>query len=361
MNAVADLLDAGLDLTPPTPPAVEPYRPRPRRILPGFHLTLGFAIFYLSAIVLIPLGALVLKCVTPTVDYPTVPAVVQHVVESATSARAINSYKLSFGLSFAAALLNGRFRLRRGVGADALSFSRTQSHRRAGRSALRHADLRGGPRADAGLLDQRRLHRRRCSTTAFGWRIAYTPWGILIALTFIGFPFVVRTLQPVMAALAVEVEEAAACLGANRWQTFWRVIFPAVRPALLTGMMLAFGRGVGEYGSIVFIGGMQPFRNEITPQLIIVKLEEYDYVGAAGIGFAMLLLSFAIVTTVNLVQHFAPPREGRMKRATADSLAGAVAAHRRCCLRSCCCSWSFRYSWCFTRRCGSACRFIFRR
>jgi sulfate transport system permease protein len=138
----------------------------------------------------------------------------------------------------------------------------------------------------------------------FGWRIAYTPWGILIALTFIGFPFVVRTLQPVMAGLAVEVEEAAACLGANRGQTFRRVIIPAVRPALITGIMLAFGRGVGEYGSIVFISSMIPYSTEITPQLIIVRLEEYDYVGAAGLGLAMLIMSFAIVASVNLFQHF---------------------------------------------------------
>jgi sulfate transport system permease protein len=145
----------------------------------------------------------------------------------------------------------------------------------------------------------------------FGWRIAYTSWGILIALTFIGFPFVVRTLQPVLSQLAVEVEEAAACLGANRFQTFRRVIFPAISPALLTGVMLAFGRGIGEYGSIVFIGGMMPFKNEITPQLIIMKLEEYDYVGAAGIGLTMLILSFFIVVTVNLIQHFTLRQRGK--------------------------------------------------
>jgi sulfate transport system permease protein len=144
----------------------------------------------------------------------------------------------------------------------------------------------------------------------FGWRIAYTPWGILIALTFIGFPFVVRTLQPIMDSLAVEVEEAAACLGANRWQTFRRVIFPALGPSLLTGVMLAFGRGVGEYGSIVFISSMIPYATEITPQLIIIKLEEFDYVGAAGLGLAMLVMSFAIVGTVNLVQHVTAKRRG---------------------------------------------------
>ncbi len=284
-------------------------RPRRRRILPGFQLTLGFAIFYLSAIVLIPLGALVLKCVTPTADYPTVREVVQHVWDSATSDRAISTYKLSFGLSFAAALINSVFGF---IAAWALT--RYQFPGRKFVDAL--VDLPFAmPTSVAGLaltqvfstnggyIGQWLFH-------AFGWRIAYTSWGILIALTFIGFPFVVRTLQPVLASLAVEVEEAAACLGANRWQTFRRVILPAVRTALLTGVMLAFGRGVGEYGSVVFIGGMQPFRNEITPQLIIVKLEEFDYVGAAGIGLAMLVFSFLIVMTVNAIQHFAN-RRGR--------------------------------------------------
>jgi sulfate transport system permease protein len=142
----------------------------------------------------------------------------------------------------------------------------------------------------------------------FGWRIAYTGWGVLIALTFVGFPFVVRTMQPVISGLAVEVEEAAACLGADRWQTFWRVIVPAVRPALLTGVMLAFGRAVGEYGSIVFISGNMPYLTEITPHLIIMKLEEFDYVGAAGLGVVMLLMSLAIVSVVNFVPYLAARR-----------------------------------------------------
>src|ERR1700761_1268572 len=248
---------------------------RRRRILPGFHLTLGFAIFYLSAIVLIPLGALVLKCVTPTADYPSVSAVMQHVWETASSERAIASYKLSFGLSFAAALINGVFGF---IAAWAL----TRYHFPGRKLVDALVDLPFAmPTSVAGLALTQVFAANggyigQWLNHAFGWRIAYTSWGILIALTFIGFPFVVRTLQPVMASLAVEVEEAAACLGANRWQTFRRVILPTVRTALITGVMLAFGRGVGEYGSIVFIGGMQPFRNEITPQLIIVKLEEFD-------------------------------------------------------------------------------------
>lgn len=303
MDVTAELAPTRLDLAQ-TASIGAPYRPRRRRILPGFHLTLGFAVFYLSAIVLIPLGALLLKCVTPTVDYPSVSAVVQHVWESATSERAINSYKLSFGLSFAAALLNAVFGF---IAAWALA--RYTFPGRKIVDAL--VDLPFAmPTSVAGLALTQVFSTNggyvgQWLYEAFGWRIAYTSWGILIALTFIGFPFVVRTLQPVIGSLAAEVEEAAACLGANRWQTFRRVILPAVRTALLTGVMLAFGRGVGEYGSIVFIGGMMPFRNEITPQLIIVKLEEFDYVGAAGIGFAMLVLSFAIVASVNAIQHFA--------------------------------------------------------
>ena len=302
MDALAELPQTLDDAT--TAPIGELPRPRRRRILPGFHLTLGFAIFYLSAIVLIPLGALVLKCVTPTVDYPSVSAVVQHVWESAASDRAIASYKLSFGLSFAAALINGVF----GFIAAWVLTRYTFPGRKfidalvdlpfAMPTSVAGLALTQVFAANGGYIGQWLHH-------AFGWRIAYTSWGILIALTFIGFPFVVRTLQPVLASLAVEVEEAAACLGANRWQTFRRVILPAVRTALITGVMLAFGRGVGEYGSIVFIGGMQPFRNEITPQLIIVKLEEFDYVGAAGIGLAMLILSFLIVISVNAIQYFA--------------------------------------------------------
>jgi sulfate transport system permease protein len=306
VHAIAELPDAALEATADAPVAGQP-RPRRRRILPGFHLTLGFVVFYLSAIVLIPLGALVLKCVTPTVDYPSISSVTQHVWEAASSDRAIASYKLSFGLSFAAALINGVFGF---LAAWALVRYRFPGRRVidalvdlpfAMPTSVAGLALTQVFAANGGYIGEWLFH-------AFGWRIAYTSWGILIALTFIGFPFVVRTVQPVIAALAVEVEEAAACLGANRWQIFRRVILPAAQPALLTGIMLAFGRGVGEYGSIVFIGGMQPYRNEITPMLIINKLEEFDYVGAAGIGLAMLILSFAIVVVVNLLQAFSQRR-----------------------------------------------------
>ena len=283
---------------------------RRRRILPGFHLTLGITIFYLSAIVLIPLGGLVLKCVTPTNDYPTIAQTVQHVWNVSTDLRALNSYRLSFGLSFAAALINGVFGF---IAAWALT-----RYRFPGRQVFDAlVDLPFAmPTSVAGLaltevFSNNGGYIGQFLYDEFGIKIAYTAWGILVALTFIGFPFVVRTLQPVLADLAVEVEEAAACLGANRWQTFRRVIFPAVLPALLTGVMLAFGRGVGEYGSIVFISSMIPYVSEITPQLIVIKLEEFDYVGAAGIGLAMLILSFLIVAGVNVIQRFAFKR-GRL-------------------------------------------------
>jgi sulfate/thiosulfate transport system permease protein len=294
-------------LSPAQNPSLPVRRPRKRRILPGFHLTLGFTIFYLSAIVLIPLSALFLKAVTPTEDYPTVKEVVQHVYTVASSDRALHSYQLSFGISFAAALINGVFGF---IAAWALTRYRFPGRKFidalvdlpfAMPTSVAGLALTQVFSANGGYIGQWLFH-------AFGWKIAYTSWGILVALTFIGFPFVVRTLQPVMAGLAVEVEEAAACLGANRWQTFWRVIVPSVRPALITGVMLAFGRGVGEYGSIVFISSMIPNSTEITPQLIIIKLEEFDYVGAAGIGLAMLVMSFAIVATVNLVQYLADRR-----------------------------------------------------
>jgi sulfate transport system permease protein len=297
---------AAVDSIEMEPPLIS--RPKRRRhILPGFHLTLGYTLIYLSAIVLLPLFALVLKTLTPTEGYPSITQVVGHVVDVAMDTRSVDSYRLSFGISFAAALVNGVFGFMAAWALvryefpgrkmfDAmvdLPFAMPTSV--AGLALCQifsvHGGYLGGPLHDW-----------------FGWRIAYTSWGILIALTFIGFPFVVRTLQPVLSELSAEVEEAAACLGANRWQTFRRVIFPAVSPALLTGVMLAFGRGVGEYGSVVFISSMIPYLTEITPQLIIIRLEESDYVGAAGLGMVMLLMSFAIVVTVNTIQYFASRR-----------------------------------------------------
>ena len=314
MNAVSSTVERDYSAVPVETaqihPVVSPGGGRRRRhILPGFHLTLGFTVFYLSAIVLIPLAALFLKTVTPTTDYPSVRLVVGHVFAVATDVRALDSYRLSFGLSFAAALLNGVFGF-----IAAWSLTRYEFFGKKVIDAL--VDLPFAMPTSVAGLALTEVFSNNGGTIGqlfyywFGWQIAYTPWGILIALTFIGFPFVVRTLQPVLSDLPVEVEEAAACLGANRWKTFFRVIFPAIRPALITGVMLAFGRGVGEYGSIVFISSMIPYLTEITPQLIIIKLEEFDYVGAAGLGVVMLLMSFAIVAAVNLVQNLSTRRRG---------------------------------------------------
>jgi sulfate transport system permease protein len=284
-------------------PEVEKPRRQRRHILPGFPITLGFSLFYLTTLILLPLAALALRAVTPTADFPTLPQVLRHVFSVVTDSRAIATYQLSFGLSFVAALINGFFGL-----IVAWALARYQFFGRKVVDAL--IDLPFAmPTSVAGLALTQMFSMHggyvgQLLFRAFGWRIAYTGWGISIALIFVGFPFVVRTLQPVMTGLVADVEEAAACLGANRWQTFCRVILPAVRPALLTGIMLAFGRGAGEYGSIVFIsGGNMPYLTEITPHLIIVKLEEFDYPGAAGLGLVMLILSFAIVATVNVIQH----------------------------------------------------------
>jgi sulfate transport system permease protein len=284
-----------------------PRKPRCRRhVLPGFGLTLGFTIFYLTLIVLLPLLALLLKTIVPTTeDYPTLRATVAHVWSVTTDARALHSYTLSFGIAACAALLNGVFGF-----AVAWALSRYTFFGRRVVDAL--VDLPFAmPTSVAGLalaqIFSTHAYIGQFLFQDLGVRVDSTGWGILIAQTFVGFPFVVRTLQPVVAQLPVEVEEAAACLGANRWKTFRRVILPALRPALLAGVMLAFGRAVGEYGSIVFIYGTMPFK-EIAPQLIINKLEEYDYTGAAGIGLVMLLISLAIVITVNIVQHFSSRR-----------------------------------------------------
>ena len=287
-----------------------PNSPRQRRqkhILPGFRLTLGITVFYLTAMVLLPLLALFLKAVTPNADYPTVPKLLHHVWAVVTDVRALDSYRLSFGVSFVASLLNGFFGF-----IVAWALTRYTFPGRRFIDAL--VDLPFAmPTSVAGLALTQIFSTHggyigQYLYQWFGWRIAYTGWGVLIALTFVGFPFVVRTVQPVVASLAIEVEEAASCLGANRWVTFWRVIIPAVRPALITGIMLSFGRGVGEYGSIVFISGNMPYLTEITPHLVIMKLEEFDYPGAAGLGLVMLVMSLLIVAVVNLVPYLAARR-----------------------------------------------------
>ena len=271
---------------------------RSRHVLPGFRLTLGFTLFYLALIVLLPLSALFGKSLTGSLG---------HFWDSVTGEQVVASYRLSFGVSFLAAFINGVFGLLTGWVLARYTFP--------GRRIVDAlVDLPFAlPTAVAGIA----LTALYAPTgllgaqlEKIGVRAAFTPLGILIALVFIGFPFVVRTVQPVIAALARDAEEAAACLGATRWQTFWRVVFPAVLPALLTGVMLAFGRAVGEYGSIVFISGNLPFKTEITPLLIVSKLEQYDYQGAAAIGFVMLLASLVILLLVNFLQSWSARRTG---------------------------------------------------
>lgn len=261
-----------------------------KRILPGFSLTLGFSVIYLTLIVLIPFAALAAKAFSGSW---------QHLWHVITSPRVVASYQLSFGTAFVASLVNGVFGF-----IVAWVLTRYQFPGRRLMDGL--IDLPFAlPTAVAGIA----------LTSLYapnGWvgellakigvNAAYTPLGIVIALVFIGFPFVVRTLQPVLVSLSEDVEEAGAMLGATRFQIFRRIIFPATLPALITGIALSFGRAVGEYGSIVFISGNIPFKTEITPLLIVAKLEEYDYPGAASIGLVMLLASFGILATVNAVQ-----------------------------------------------------------
>ena len=270
-----------------------------RRVLPGFGLTLGYTLGYLSLIVLVPLTAVLLK--TATLSWPQFWAIV-------SAPRAVASYKLSFGASLLAAAINAVFGLM-------LAWSLVRYSFPGKRLIDALIDLPFAlPTAVAGI-----------SLTAIyagnGWlgqyleplgiKIAFAPAGILVALVFIGLPFVVRTVQPILEDLEVELEEAAASLGANRWQTFSRVVFPLLLPALLTGFALAFARAVGEYGSVIFIAGNLPMISEITPLIIITKLEQYDYVGATAIASVMLLASFILLFIINALQAWTARRTGR--------------------------------------------------
>ncbi len=261
-------------------------------VIPGFGLTLGYTIFYLSLIVIIPLSAVVIK--TTDLSWGAFWSTV-------TSPRVIASYRLTFGASMAAALLNGLF--------GTMTAWVLVRYRLPGKRIIDAVvDLPFAlPTAVAGIT-------LATIYAPSGWigrilgplgvKVAYTPLGIFVAMTFIGLPFVVRTVQPVLEELEPELEEAAACLGANRLQTIRRVIFPALLPAVLTGVALAFARGVGEYGSIIFIAGNMPMVSEITPLMIITRLEQYDYAGATAIATVMLGTSFIILFAINLLQRW---------------------------------------------------------
>ena len=265
---------------------------RGHRVLPGFGLALGFTVFYLALVVLVPLSTLFWK--SSSLSWSAL-------WDTVTAPRVVASYKLTFGASLAAAAVNALFGM---VVTWVLVRYRFPGRRLM--DALVDFPF-ALPTAVAGIA----------LTTLYspnGWlgaplerlgiKAAFTPLGITLALTFIGLPFVVRTLQPVLESLDPEVEEAAASLGASRFQTIFRIVLPALFPAWLTGFALAFARALGEYGSVVFIAGNMPMKTEITPLLIITKLEQYDYAGATAIAAVTLIASFVLLLALNRLQSW---------------------------------------------------------
>lgn len=274
-------------------------RRSPGRVIPGFGISLGFTIFYLALIVLIPLSAVFLK--TFTMSWEAFWSAV-------TSERVMASYRLSFGASLLAAFLNVIFG---GIVAWVLVRYNFPGKRIV--DAL--VDLPFAlPTAVAGItLTALYSHNGLIGEqlAKLGIKVAFTPLGVVLALTFIGLPFVVRTVQPVLEEAERELEEAAASLGASPLQTFRRVVLPTIVPALLTGFALAFARATGEYGSVIFIAGNLPMVSEITPLFIITKLEQYDYAGATAIAVVMLVISFILLLTINLLQAWTRKRAGK--------------------------------------------------
>lgn len=270
------------------------------RVLPGFGLSLGFTLAYVSLIVLIPLSAVFIRSLGIGWD---------GLWEILTSERILKSLQLSFSAALIAALVNVIFGL-------LLAWCLVRYSFPGKRIVDALVDLPFAlPTAVAGIA----LTSLYAPTgwigqylEPLGIHVAYTPLGITLALIFIGLPFVVRTVQPVLSDIETELEEAASALGANRWQTISKVILPILFPALLTGFALAFARGVGEYGSVIFIAGNMPYKTEIAPLMIISRLEEYDYAGATTIAVVMLVLSFAILFLINLLQAWASRRTGRV-------------------------------------------------
>ncbi|ENU31481.1 sulfate ABC transporter permease subunit CysT [Acinetobacter halotolerans] len=270
------------------------------RVLPGFGLSLGFTLAYVSLIVLIPLSAVFIKSFGIGWD---------GLWEILTSERILKSLQLSFSAALIAAFVNVIFGL-------LLAWCLVRYSFPGKRIVDALVDLPFAlPTAVAGIA-LTSLYSKNGWIGQYleplGIQVAYTPIGITLALIFIGLPFVVRTVQPVLSDIETELEEAASALGANRWQTITKIILPILFPALLTGFALAFARGVGEYGSVIFIAGNMPYKTEIAPLMIISRLEEYDYAGATTIAVVMLLLSFAILFLINLVQAWASRRTGRV-------------------------------------------------
>jgi sulfate transport system permease protein len=270
--------------------------PRTRHVLPGFSLSLGFTLFYLTSIVLIPLLALLIRPVELGFG---------GFWGAISTPRVLASLRLSFGTALAAAVIDSFF----GV---IIAWVLVR-YRFPGKGVLDAViDLPFAlPTAVAGIA----LSTLYAPTgwigsvlAEYGIRVAYTPWGVLVAMIFISLPFTVRTVQPVMAELGLEVEEAAATLGATRIQTLARVVIPMLAPAILTGMAMAFARAAGEYGSIIFIAGNIPAVSEIAPLLIVTKLEQFDYAGASAIGVVMLAASFVMLLALNALQSWAAKR-----------------------------------------------------
>ncbi|TIL73013.1 MAG: sulfate ABC transporter permease subunit CysT [Mesorhizobium sp.] len=281
-----------------TAPAKAGWRFRQPSVIPGFGLTLGFSLAYLTLIILIPLSGLIWR--SAALGWADFWAI-------ATDRRTINALEISFGTAFIAAMVNVVF-------GTIVAWVLVRYNFPGRRIVDAMVDLPFAlPTAVAGIA----------LTTLYapnGWlgsllaplgiKVAYTPLGIVIALIFIGLPFVVRTVQPIMEEIDKEVEEVAATLGANRFQTIARVLLPGLAPAIVTGFALAFARGVGEYGSVIFIAGNLPYKSEIAPLLIVIRLEEYNYAAATAIAAIMLALSFVMLLVINLVQTWSRKRYG---------------------------------------------------
>jgi sulfate transport system permease protein len=266
-----------------------------RHVLPGFHLSLGFTVLYFGLLVFVPFLALTFRSFSH--GWPDF-------WNTLTEPQVVASYKISFGISFLAALFDGIVGLLIAWVITRYSFP--------GRRLLDALiDLPFAlPTAVAGIALTALYSPEGWIGKLLPFKVAYTPLGIFVALSFVGLPFVVRTIQPVLAQLPVELEEAAACLGANRFLIFTKVLLPAILPSLLTGITLALGRAVGEYGSVIFIAGNIAYFTEITPLLIVIKLEQFNYVAAAGIGFFMLLVSFVILLLIQILQTWSARRSG---------------------------------------------------
>ena len=266
-------------------------------ILPGFGLSLGITVLYLSLLVLVPLSAAFIR----TTDLSWA-----QFLDATLSPRALASYRLTFGMSLLAALLNVVFGL---IIAWVLVRYRFPFRRLV--DAL--VDLPFAlPTAVAGIALTAVWSQNGVIGQWLPFKVSFTPIGIFVALVFIGLPFVVRTVQPVLESVQRELEEAAATLGASPWQAFRRVLLPIVLPALITGFVLAFARAVGEYGSVIFIAGNMPMISEITPLLIVTRLEQYDYGGATAIAVVMLVASFALLLAINLLQAWTRRRQGAL-------------------------------------------------